>query len=45
MEKVIERRELALINCAREVEANEVLTKEMMEWEEATSQDGLNEPW
>lgn len=46
MKKEIQKRELALYNCAKEVEADEELTKEMAEWEQSTIEDGLkDESW
>jgi len=46
IEKEIEKREQALFNCAAEVEHDETLNREMMEWEEKTRKDGLDdESW
>ncbi len=45
LENEVKQRELALYNCARDVEADELLNKEMAEWE-TTTEDGLNnETW
>jgi len=45
LEKEVKLRELALYNCACEVEADELLNEEMAEWE-ITIEDGLNnETW
>lgn len=44
--KEIEKREQALYECASEIEQDEALNKEMMEWEVKTRNDGLNhESW
>ena len=45
LEKEIEQREQALYRCACDVEADEALNTEMVEWE-VTSSDGItNETW
>lgn len=46
LEKEIEKREKKLYDCALEVENDEVLNQEMMQWETKTLQDGLeHESW
>lgn len=46
IEKEIEKREKKLYECAVEVEKDEDLNQEMMQWENRTLQDGLeHESW